>query len=306
MSQPETVNDATSRDADLSRFERLAVELGRVTNETAAGKRIQELFLRTVSYTWIRAIVAKRVFTDNIDQVIAMQPDRGVLFASNHRSFFDQYCVMLGLWMGPTPWARRLYFPVRANFFYERPLGVLVNYLVGAGAMYPPIFRQAQRAAFNKDALERIVKFLQEPGAVVGIHPEGTRNKGDDPYDMLPAQPGIGQIALQARPIVIPVFCNGLSNDFLGDVRANFDPNVRRERPVICVYGEPIDYSELAAQKPRPALYKKCADLFRARILELSERERELRRMCNDGVLPDDHPGWLDNRAIGKLYAPPE
>jgi len=27
------------------------------------------------------------------------------------------------------------------------------------------------------------------PGAVVGVHPEGTRNKGDDPYTLLRAQP---------------------------------------------------------------------------------------------------------------------
>jgi len=305
MAQTET-HAASSRDGELTRFEKLAVELGRVTNETATGKRLQELFLRTVSYSWIRAAVANRIFTDNIEPVIALQPDRGVLFASNHRSFFDQFCVMLGIWMGPTPWARRIQFPVRANFFYERPLGVLVNYLVGAGAMYPPIFRQAERSAFNKDAVERIIKFLEKPGSVVGVHPEGTRNKGDDPYEMLPAQPGIGQIALLAKPIVVPAFCNGLSNDFLRDVRSNFDRNIRRERPVICVYGEPIDYSELMAQKPRPALYKKTADLFRAKILELRDREKELRAMCLDGAIPDDHPGWLTNRPVSPLYASPD
>jgi 1-acyl-sn-glycerol-3-phosphate acyltransferase len=304
MSREET-NDAMSRDG-LTRFEQFAVELGRVTNETSTGKWLQDQFLRRVSYTWVRAVVANRIFTDNLEQVIALQPDRGVLFASNHRSFFDQYCVMLGIWMGPTPWARRLSFPVRANFFYERPLGVLVNYLVGAGAMYPPIFRQAERSALNKDALERIIRFLNEPGSVVGVHPEGTRNKGDDPYEMLPAQPGIGQIALQAKPIVIPAFCNGLSNDFLADVKSNFDRNVRRERPVICVYGEPIDYSDLMVQKARPALYKRTADRFRDAILALRDREKELRAMALDGVLPDDNPGWLSNRPVSKLYAAPE
>lgn len=299
-------SDAPSRDdASLSTFERLAVELGRVTNETPSGKRLQELFLRSVSYSWIRAVLARRTFTDGLEPVVAMQPDRGVLFASNHRSFFDQYGVLLGVWMGPSPWARRLYFPVRSNFFYEQPLGVLVNYLVGAGAMYPPIFRQAARAELNRDALDRIVKFLGEPGSVVGIHPEGTRGKGPDPYEMLPAQPGIGQIALLARPIVIPCFINGLSNDFVGDVRANFTKTVRRERPVIAVYGDPIDYSEMLAQRPRPALYKRTADLFRARILALAEREKELRAMCAAGVIPDDHPGWLSNRPINKLYATP-
>lgn len=300
-------DDAPSRDpAELTSFERFAFELARMTNETHTGKRLQELFLRTVSYSWIRVALARRTFCDGLDKVLALEPDRGVLFVSNHRSFFDQYAVMLGIWMGSAPWARRLYFPVRANFFYEHPLGVLVNYLVGAGAMYPPIFRQAERAAFNKETLERIVRFLQEPGSVVGLHPEGTRGKGPDPYEMLPAQPGIGQVALQGKPIVIPAFVNGLSNDLVRDVRANFEPRIRQERPVIVVYGDPIDYRELAAQKPRPALYKKTADLFRAKILELSARERHLRAMCADGVLPDEHPGWLANRPSGKLYASPD
>jgi 1-acyl-sn-glycerol-3-phosphate acyltransferase len=292
--------------AELNRFERLAVELGRLTNETRAGKALQETFLRTVSYTWIRACLARRMFCDNLDAVIALRPDRGVLFASNHRSFFDQYAVLLGVWMGRTSWARRLYFPVRSNFFYERQLGLLVNYLVGAGAMYPPIFRQSERAARNKEALERMVDLLAEPGSVVGVHPEGTRGKGPDPYQMLPAQPGIGQIALQARPIAIPVFINGLSNDIVKDVRANFDPAVRRERPVIVVFGDPIDYADLTAQKPRPTLYKKAADRFREAILALAPRERELRAMCESGMIRDDHPGWLTNREHGRFYVPPE
>jgi len=300
-------SDAPSRDdgADLSRIEKLAVELGRLTNETETGKKLQDAFLRRISYVWIRASLSHRMFCDGLDRVLAMEPDRGVLFASNHRTFFDQYAVLLGLWMGQARWMKRLYFPVRSNFFYESPLGLLVNYLVGGGAMYPPIFRQAERSAKNREALDRIIGFLKEPGSLVGVHPEGTRGKGPDPYEMLPAQPGIGQIALQAQPIVVPVFINGLSNDIVRDVRANYDPDIRRQRPVIAVFGEPVDYEDLKAQKPRPALYKRAADRFRENILALSVRERELRERCHQGAIPDDHPGWLDNRGVSKIYIPP-
>lgn len=308
MSQASS-SDAPSRgdDAgpDLSRFEQLALELGRLTNETGTGKKLQDAFLRRISYIWIRASLSHRMFADGLERVLALRPDRGVLFATNHRSFFDQYAVLLALWMGQTPWMKRLYFPVRSNFFYERPLGLLVNYLVGGGAMYPPIFRQASRGARNKEALERIMAFLQQPGSLVGVHPEGTRGKGPDPYQMLPAQPGIGQIALQARPIVLPVFINGLSNDLVKDIRANYEPDIRRIRPCICVFGEPVDYEDLKAQKPRPALYKKAADRFRDAIIELMPRERELRAMCAEGAIPDDHPGWLDNLGVSKIYIPP-
>jgi 1-acyl-sn-glycerol-3-phosphate acyltransferase len=301
-------SDAPSRDdagVDLSRFEKLAIELGRLTNETSTGKKVQDAFLRRISYVWIRACLSHRMFADGLEKVLAMNPDRGVLFATNHRSFFDQYAVLLALWMGQTPWMKRLYFPVRSNFFYERPLGLLVNYLVGAGAMYPPIFRQAERTRLNKEALERIMSFLQEPGSLVGVHPEGTRGKGPDPYEMLPAQPGIGQIALQSKPIVLPVFINGLSNDIVKDVRANYEPDIRRIRPCICVFGEPVEYDDLKAQKPRPALYKRTADRFRDAIIALMPREREIREMCRLGAIPDDHPGWLDNFGVSKIYIPP-
>src|SRR6185436_13435431 len=51
------------------------------------------------------------------------------------------------------------------------------------------------------------------PGNIIGFHPEGTRNKSDDPYSFLPAQPGVGKLILASRPQVIPVFIAGLCND---------------------------------------------------------------------------------------------
>ncbi len=186
---------------------------------------------------------------------------------------------------------------MRANFFYDRPVGVLLNYLVGAGTMYPPIFRDRSKADLNKDALDRVIKFLAEPDTVVGIHPEGTRGKGPDPYEMLPAQPGVGQMILHAKPIVVPVFLNGLSNDFLSDVRVNYRKDARRTNPVVMVWGQPVDYSELTTAKPRAALYKKCADKMRASILALRDRERELRAACISGEIGDDDRHWLENRA---------
>ena len=49
-------------------------------------------------------------------------------------------------------------------------------------------------------------------GRLIGFHPEGTRNKSEDPYSFLDAQPGIGRLILEARPQLVPVFIAGLSN----------------------------------------------------------------------------------------------
>ena len=141
------------------------------------------------------------------------------MLVANHRSFFDQYAMLLACYMGPVPWAQALYFPVRSNFFYDQPLGIVVNAAIAGGAMYPPIFRQAERRALNDEALDKMVEILQQPGNVLGMHPEGTRGKGPDPYAFLPAQPGVGKLALLAKPIVIPAFIHGLGNNIVAGHR---------------------------------------------------------------------------------------
>lgn len=291
-------------DVPLTRMEHLALRFGELANEHPRGKWLQTQFLRRVSYIWVRAALANRMLVEGLDEhLMHLRPTTGVLLASNHRSFFDQYAMLLACYMGPVPWSKQLFFPVRSNFFYDRPLGVLVNAAIAAGAMYPPVYRQAERRALNDDALDRMVEIVKKPGNVLGMHPEGTRGKTDDPYKLLPAQPGIGKLALLAQPTVIPAFTLGLSNDIVDDVRSNFTRAARRERAVISVFGPPVDYSDLMAEKPRPTLYKKCADRFMAEIKKLSVREKELRAELMAGGIADDDPRWLENRPISKLYA---
>ncbi len=289
--------------AELTRIERLALRFTEFANETPPGKWLQTRFLRGFSYVWVRALLARRMLCEGLDEMIALRPEAGVLFVSNHRSFFDQYAMLLACYMGPVPWARQLNFPVRANFFYDQPLGFAVNVFVAAGAMYPPVYRQAERRALNDEALDKMVEILGRPGSVLGMHPEGTRGKGDDPYSFLPAQPGVGKVALLGRPTVIPTFILGLGNNIAEDIKWNFEAVGRRAHAVISVFGPPIDYADLLAEKPRPALYKKAADRFMAGIRAASEREKALRADLVAGRISDDDPRWIANRGAGVLYA---
>ncbi len=291
--------------AELTRIERIAVALGKVANERPIGKRLQTTWMRTASWWWVRPTLIRRLYTDGLDRLKDFQPERGTLLVANHRSFFDQYAILLAMWSARIHWARDITFPVRSNFFYEHPLGVFVNAFVVGGAMYPPIFRQRERTKLNDEALDAVVRMLERPRSVVGVHPEGTRGKGSDPYELLPAQPGVGKMALMGKPMVIPVFVNGLSNDFVGDVRDGYTKGIRQRRPVIIVYGEPIDLEDLYAQKPRPTLYKKAADRFMTEIAKLGERERELRAMATAGTISDDDPSWLMNREVDRIYVRP-
>lgn len=87
------------------------------------------------------------------------------------------------------------------------------------------------------------------------------------------------------------------------DVKLNFTAGARREHAVISVFGKPVDYSDLQQEKPRPTLYKKCADRFMAAVKELSEREKQLRADIMAGRITSDDQRWLNNRPVGKIYA---
>lgn len=292
--------------AELSTIERVARAIGKAANQTPLGKKLQTAFLRGVSFNWVRRAIERRTLADGLDGLLDIHPTNGVLLVSNHRSFFDQYVLLASVYMGLVPWAKRLYFPVRSNFFYDSPVGLLVNLAVAGAAMYPPVYREAERRALNDEALDQIAAFLQEPGSIVGIHPEGTRGKGDDPYKFLPAQPGVGKMALTAKPTVLPLFINGLSNDFVGDVKLGLSTKGRRIRPIVAVFGKPLDYSQFLGEKPRPTLYKKCADYFMKEIGKLGEREKELRAAALSGEIADDDPRWLNNRkGVNPFFAQP-
>jgi 1-acyl-sn-glycerol-3-phosphate acyltransferase len=280
-------------ESPFSRIERAATWLGERANRTRSGKRLQSGFLRGFSMRWVRFVLERRMLVEGLAELADLEPPRGVLLVSNHRSFFDQYAALMAVLTYGARWGHSLNFPVRSEFFYDQPIGLFLNYFVAGGAMYPPIYRDAQRQALNSQSLETIVELLDRPGNLVGVHPEGTRGKGPDPYDLLPAQPGVGKMALRARPTVIPLFINGLSNDFVADVRANFQPISRREFPLIVVFGQPIEYADLLDEKPRPTLYKKAADRFMGVVRELGKREKELRAQCERGELPYDDLRWL-------------
>lgn len=285
-----------SQTPELTPIERVAVAMGRFMNERPWPKRVQDMFLHGITKRWVRPAIAPRVYVDGIDWLLEARPEQGVLLAANHRSFFDLYVIMLSLYDAGARWLERMYFPVRANFFYEHPLGVAVNFLVGGGVMYPPIFREQSKKSINRDSVERIIRFLGEPGTVVGMHPEGTRGKGPDPYELLPAHPGVGQIVLQSRPLAVPVFVNGLPNDLLSGFADTYRKNARREHAIIISFGQPFDYAEMAKQKPRATLYKRCADAILTEVRALGERERALRAACLRGDIGDDDPNWLMNR----------
>src|SRR4029078_12504203 len=69
-----------------------------------------------------------------LENVEAASRERPLLLVANHRSFFDMYAVSTVLFYRTT-WTKRLFFPVRGRFFYQNPLGLLVNLIMGWWSM---------------------------------------------------------------------------------------------------------------------------------------------------------------------------
>jgi 1-acyl-sn-glycerol-3-phosphate acyltransferase len=197
-----------------------------------------------------------------------------ILLVANHRSFFDFFSITAILYWR-TRLTKRIFFPVRQNFFYDNPAGPVVNAVMSGMRMFPPVMRDKEKRAFNHYVLARCIEELnrEDIGTVLGIHPEGTRNKGSDPYSFLPAQPGVGRVALGAtRAHVIPVFALGMGQSIVGEMKWNaFEPELH---PVDMYFGEPLDFSDLRPKANMITAQKKAADRCLDAIKALAERQR--------------------------------
>ncbi len=258
-----------SESPELTPMERRLVRVCQHINEDERAKRLQTRFHEAIGMRWVSACMKNLLDLGGLEHMFELRPDSGVIICSNHRSFFDMYVIAAVLRTRRVPWVRDMFFPVRSPFFYEKWSGLVVNLLMGGGAMYPPIFRDASKSDLNKLSVERIVHFLTRPGVVVGMHPEGTRGKGPDPHELLPAQPGVGQMALKANVPVVPIWIEGLSNDMPRQIASNF--GVGEARPIILRFGRPVDLADLRQQRARATVYKRAADRILDAIRELGD-----------------------------------
>jgi len=106
---------------------------------------------------------------------------------------------------------------------------------------------------------------------VIGFHPEGTRNKGSDPYSFLRPQPGVGKLIKAANPQVVPFLlppCNKLVKQVLG--------NWFGGDPIRIHFGKQLDLAEYIAKKDHVRTYKEIGEFVMSKIAELGEADRKL------------------------------
>jgi 1-acyl-sn-glycerol-3-phosphate acyltransferase len=261
-------------DTSLTRLERGQIRFIRRSLQPGLVNATLRLLQRSVGQWWIRAVTASLRHVHGLDRLPAWGPHESIVCVSNHRSFYDLYVVTAEL--VARGMRNRLLFPVRSNFFYDSVLGPFVNGAMSFFAMYPPIFRDRKRAALNLASLDEVASLLRRGGFFVGIHPEGTRKKDDDPYTFLPAQSGVGRIIRKAgRVPVVPVFVNGLQNDFVKQLVSGI---TRRGKDIHIVYGKPIDFGSLLDAPESPRTYKRIADKCLEAIGDLGQEEKAIRQ----------------------------
>ncbi len=236
-------------------------------------KRFWTFCQRHIGSLWIFIATYNLMHVRGLENVERTDADRPLILVSNHRSFFDMYTVSSVLFRR-TDRPITLFFPVRAKFFYDNPLGWFVNLVMGWWAMYPPFFREekeANKRVFDKFSVRELVHICRfGRGHVIGFHPEGKRNLDVDPYSFLPAQPGIGKVIYEAQPQVVPVFVTGLRNELAKQILGNWTGGEK----VRIWFGEPIELTQFYAKRDSVRTHKEISDFLMTKIGELGEKDR--------------------------------
>ena len=260
----------------LSRVEAFNTQMVYRTFSSTTVDRIMRLLTVHLGALWVDHCTRRLRNVHGLERLGPVSELKSFVLATNHRSYFDLFVTSMVLIKAGL--RNRMIYPVRSNFFYDNPFGLLLNGIMSFFSMYPPIFRDKAKRSLNRPGLEEIAWFMTHRNMCVGIHPEGTRNKGDSPYELLSAKPGIGQLIHTCRVPVIPAFINGLNNNFKAQVISNF---TGKGEQIHLVFGEPLDFShyyEQSGRAPQVAIAKETNQA----IYELGQEEKQIREAASE------------------------
>ena len=108
---------------------------------------------------WIEYSIRNLRHVHGFERLPPFERSKSYICVANHRSFFDLYVVTA--FLVKNGMQHRMIFPVRSSFFYDQPLGLFVNGVMSFFAMYPPVFRERNRAALNLAGLDEVVRLCQ-------------------------------------------------------------------------------------------------------------------------------------------------
>lgn len=158
-----------------------------------------------------------------------LPPNGPVIVASNHVSNWDPIIVGIAL-------TRPVHFMAKVELFNNIILGKLLSALHA----FP-----VKRGAADRRAIRQALDLLQQ-GEVVGIFPEGARQKIKPDAQV---HAGVAMLALKSGAEVVPVACMGTENDF----------PCGWFHPLRFKVGNPINLDEYRKQKISSALLEEVS-----------------------------------------------
>ena len=173
--------------------------------------------------------------------------DRPVLYVGNHRSYFD---ILVGYTT----------VPGRVGFIAKKEMEK-IPFLSGWMINVNCLFLDRKNI---KEGLKTILAGVEKikRGVSVWIFPEGTRNRNDDPKELLPFKEGSLKIAEKSGCPVVPVAITGTADIFEKHI-----PFIKPGKVTI-EFGDPIFLKELPPEE------RKFAGAYtRKRIIEMLEKE---------------------------------
>ncbi|CFX21567.1 1-acyl-sn-glycerol-3-phosphate acyltransferase [Syntrophomonas zehnderi OL-4] len=162
-----------------------------------------------------------------------------LILASNHVSNWDPVMVALAV-------NRPVHFMAKAELFNYNILGKLLIKLHA----FP-----VRRGSGDRQAIRHALRVLEQ-GHVLGIFPEGARNREDQ---NITAQSGTAMIALRSKVNVVPVACIGTGRII----------PVGWLRPLVVRIGEPISLDEYRDQKVNSSNLEKLNTEIEDKIIRL-------------------------------------
>ena len=264
--RPTTFKEAPER---LSSLERWQINAVRKTFDQPTLDALMLWCQRYVGRSWIYYCTKNLLRIRGIERLPSLTDGRGLIVVSNHRSFFDMFVITATLYR--LGLRQRVLFPVRSTFFYDHPLGFFVNAVMSFLSMYPPIFRERRRQVLNHVAMAELAALVESGIRSTGIHPEGTRGKGDDPYTLLPAQAGVGRLIHLSTVPVVPAFITGLGNVLWRQILGNF---TRRGPQIHLVFGSPVDFGDLRKAPANGRTYRLLSERTLDAIHQLGQEEK--------------------------------
>ena len=274
MTQPDTTPARTG--TGLTRVEAFNVRLVELWHSVPALSSISIWLGRNVARHEFEFVLGNLLREHNFERLADADYGKSILVCANHRSYVDNFAIAIRA-MKHIPPDVRLIAPARTEGLFDKPWGIFLNFFLTFMNMYPPVVRSSRGAMWGKRVIQILTDLLLNGRLALFIHPEGGRNKGSDPYTLMPAKPGLGKIIHQSRATVFPVFLQGFPRSPKEFIRANFRKGASTNPLVHAVMGEPLDFAEERALPASPEVYRAIGRRLMDAIVAASVEEKEIR-----------------------------